>query len=188
LSGDWIPFASGRSNPDAELHPPETALTALDLQIEGMHCGACALRLERALAAEPGVRHAEVNYATASAHVLVAADRSGVEAPDAERLAAVVAATGYRVTDSSAPVDAEARDPLFWLSVLCAAPFLLSMLAMAAGWHALMLPPWLEFALATPGAVHGRCALLPRCLGVLARRPRQHGCADRARHQLLPGV
>ena len=47
---------------------PDAILTALDLQIDGMHCGACALRLEKALAAEPGVRHAEVNYATASAH------------------------------------------------------------------------------------------------------------------------
>jgi len=129
---------------------PDDSLTACDLQIEGMHCGGCALRLERALAAEPGVRHAEVNYATASAHVLLAAETPGVRVPDAARLAQVVEATGYRVVASGSPETGDGGDPLLWLSVGCAMPFLASMLAMAAGWHALMLPPWLEFALATP--------------------------------------
>jgi len=123
----------------------DTGLATLDLQIEGMHCGGCALRLEKALAAEPGVRHAEVNYATASAHVVTATG-----GPDVSRLAEVVAATGYKVVSSSTAEAGEAADPLLWLSIICAAPFLGSMLAMAAGWHALMLPPWLEFALATP--------------------------------------
>lgn len=121
------------------------ALTSIDLQIEGMHCGGCALRLEKALAAEPGVRHAEVNYATASAHLVLAAD-----GPDATRLAKVVEATGYRVLASGSPTAEGEHDPLLWMSVLLALPFLASMLAMAAGVHALVLPPWLEFALATP--------------------------------------
>ena len=124
---------------------PAAALTAIDLQIEGMHCGACALRLEKALTAEPGVRHAEVNYATASAHLLLAAD-----GPDAVQLAKVVEATGYKVVASGKPAAGGEHDPLLWLSVLVALPFLASMAAMAAGTHAFMLPRWLEFALATP--------------------------------------
>jgi len=127
----------------------DDALTAFDLQIAGMHCGACALRLERALAAEPGVRHAEVNYATASAHVLLAPGTPGA-LPDAARLTQVVEATGYRVVGSATAGGSQPPDLLFWLALLCAVPFLLAMVAMAAGWHALMLPPWLEFALATP--------------------------------------
>ncbi|MBU3693624.1 MAG: cation-translocating P-type ATPase [Rhodocyclaceae bacterium] len=129
---------------------PQDTLAALDLQIEGMHCGGCALRLERALAAEPGVRHAEVNYATASAHVLLAAEIPSTQVPDAARLAQVVEANGYRVVASGSPQSGDGRDLLLWLSVACAVPFLVSMLAMAASWHALMLPPWAEFALATP--------------------------------------
>lgn len=125
-------------------------LTALDLQIGGMHCGACALRLERALAAEPGVALAEVNYATAGAHVLLAPAKPGAPVPDAGRLAAVVEAAGYRVVSSATPGVGETRDPMLWLALLCAVPFVAAMLAMAVGWHSLMLPPWLEFALATP--------------------------------------
>jgi Cu+-exporting ATPase len=124
---------------------PDTALVILDLQIEGMHCGGCAVRLEKALAAEPGVRHAEVNYATASAHVVTHAD-----GPGASRLAEVVAATGYKVVASAKPEAGESADPLLWLSIVCSVPFLVSMLAMAVGSHALMLPAWLQLILATP--------------------------------------
>ena len=125
--------------------PADTPLTTIDLQIEGMHCGGCALRLEKALIAEPGVRHAEVNYATASAHVVTTAD-----GPGALRLAEVVAATGYKVVASATPEAGKLADPLLWLSIGCAAPFIVSMLAMAAGSHALMLPAWLQLILATP--------------------------------------
>lgn len=128
----------------------DQALVALDLQISGMHCGACALRLERALAAEPGVAHADVNYATASAHVLVAPATPGAPVPDAARLARIVEATGYQVVASATATTGDVRDPLLWLAVACAVPFLLAMVSMAGGWHAFMLPPWLEFALATP--------------------------------------
>jgi len=124
---------------------PDATLTALDLQIEGMHCGACALRLEKALAAEPGVRHAEVNYATASAHVLVAAG-----GPSAADLGEVVEATGYRVLASQTPHAASATDWLLWLALAAAVPFLLSMGAMLAGRHEWTLPPWTEWMLATP--------------------------------------
>jgi Cu+-exporting ATPase len=124
---------------------PDATLTALDLQIEGMHCGACALRLEKALAAEPGVRHAEVNYATASAHVLVAAG-----GPSAADLGEVVEATGYRVLASQTPHAASATDWLLWLALAAAVPFLLSMGAMLAGRHEWTLPPWTEWVLATP--------------------------------------
>jgi Cu+-exporting ATPase len=124
---------------------PDTALVTLDLQIEGMHCGGCAVRLEKALAAEPGVRHAEVNYATASARVVTSAD-----GPGASRLAEVVAANGYKVVASATPEAGESADPLLWLSIVCSVPFLVSMLAMALGSHALMLPAWLQLILATP--------------------------------------
>jgi Cu+-exporting ATPase len=62
---------------------------AIELQIQGMHCAACVARVERALAAVPGVRSASVNYATERARVRLAA------AVPAESLAAAVRAAGY---------------------------------------------------------------------------------------------
>ncbi len=41
----------------------------LDLDVEGMTCGACAARVQRILGRQDGVETAEVNYATGRAHV-----------------------------------------------------------------------------------------------------------------------
>ncbi len=52
--------------------PPNHPVT-LSLQIEGMTCASCVVRVERALAAVPGVTSASVNLATERAEVLSAA-------------------------------------------------------------------------------------------------------------------
>jgi len=44
-------------------------MASVKLEIEGMHCAGCAGRVERAMAAVPGVRMASVNYATGTAYV-----------------------------------------------------------------------------------------------------------------------
>ena len=41
--------------------------TTTDLVVEGMTCGSCAARIQQALASQPGVVDAEVNFATARA-------------------------------------------------------------------------------------------------------------------------
>ncbi len=61
----------------------------VDLEIEGMTCASCALRIEKKLNRVPGVT-ATVNYATEKAHVVLPPDVSVEEA------IAVVEATGYR--------------------------------------------------------------------------------------------
>ncbi len=61
----------------------------LDLPVDGMTCASCALRVERALLAVPGVTSATVNPATATARVSGTAGAQSV-------IAAVVGA-GYRV-------------------------------------------------------------------------------------------
>jgi Cu+-exporting ATPase len=63
----------------------------IDLQVTGMTCATCALRVEKALRAVPGVRDASVNLATEQASV-------SVDAPvDAQTLAAAVRQAGYDV-------------------------------------------------------------------------------------------
>jgi len=79
---------------------PEPA--PVDLAIEGMSCASCVGRVERALAAVPGVTDASVNLATERATVAGFADPLA--------LAAVATAAGYpaRVIDRA---DADAAEP-----------------------------------------------------------------------------
>jgi copper-transporting P-type ATPase V len=45
------------------------ATSTIDFRVEGMTCGSCAARVQRVLAKTEGVADAEVNLATARAHV-----------------------------------------------------------------------------------------------------------------------
>jgi cation transport ATPase len=65
----------------------------LELDVSGMTCGSCALRVQRALSREPGVSDALVNYATGRATVALAPG-----ALDTARLIAAVERAGYRAS------------------------------------------------------------------------------------------
>ncbi|MFP5405412.1 MAG: copper ion binding protein, partial [Gammaproteobacteria bacterium] len=67
---------------------------AIGLQVTGMTCASCSTRVEKALAAVPGVRQASVNLATEQA--LVEAE----PAVSVEALAAAVRKAGYDVASS----------------------------------------------------------------------------------------
>jgi len=77
--------------PELEAPPAEP----IHLRIRGMHCASCVSRVERALAAVPGVREASVNLATDRARVL----------PDStvriETLAAAVRSAGYEAVPAA---------------------------------------------------------------------------------------
>src|SRR3954470_20342486 len=66
------------------------AATTLDVPVVGMHCVACAARIEKALAATPGVQQSGVNFATGRA--TVAYDPS---ATNPQELREVVRGQGY---------------------------------------------------------------------------------------------
>jgi Cu+-exporting ATPase len=63
-----------------------------DLPIEGMTCGACATRLEKALRRVPGVQDANVNFALERAAVDFAAEQTDLPA-----LADAVTRAGFQV-------------------------------------------------------------------------------------------
>ena len=131
-----------------------------ELAIEGMSCGSCVGRVERALAAVPGVIEASVNLATERARVRTAGPA------DTTRLAGAVRAAGYRI---AAPVTAGAGDEglagdrgtgaaggglssearHLLVAITLSAPLVLPMLGMLAGRH-WMLPGWIQLLLATP--------------------------------------
>ncbi|WP_322094498.1 heavy metal translocating P-type ATPase [Paraburkholderia bannensis] len=80
-----------------------------ELDIRGMTCASCAMRVEKALAKVPGVTRATVNLATDRATVEATAD-----APDAaalaQQLVAAVEKAGYEATPIAAPEPVPAQE------------------------------------------------------------------------------
>ena len=117
------------------------------LDIGGMTCASCAGRVERALRQVPGVVDASVNFATEKASVTLAGD-AGLDA-----LSAAVRRAGYHasaVREATAPGTKPL--PPWWPAAVSAAlslPLMAPMLARLAGID-LVLPGWLQLALATP--------------------------------------
>ena len=122
----------------------ESQLHEVSLAIGGMSCASCVGRVERALLAVPGVQRAAVNLATEQARVDGSAELAG--------LIAAVKKAGYEAAPASEPVAAPNGMPEAWLLAIgaaLAAPLLLPMLAAPFG-VMLMLPGWLQLALAAP--------------------------------------
>ncbi len=71
----------------------DTEPKTLDLSVEGMTCGSCAARVQRALEKTEGVERADVNFATGSARVYATQDL------DAQQLAQAVDRVGYSVKE-----------------------------------------------------------------------------------------
>jgi len=123
--------------------------TAIDIGIGGMTCASCVGRVERALKKVPGVQEATVNLATESARIVVTGDDQ-MEA----RLRRAVRDAGY---EPRTPAQMDAADNVSpWagfgpvaLGLLLSAPLALPMLGNLFGQH-WMLPPWVQFLLATP--------------------------------------
>lgn len=121
-----------------------------DLPISGMTCASCAGRVERALTKVPGVKRVSVNLANEQAHV------ETLTTMDVSTLIAAVEKAGYGATILENRPDAVDRQLHLnrerWALVLAiglAFPLLLPMLLEPFGVH-LMLPSWMQFALATP--------------------------------------
>jgi Cu+-exporting ATPase len=129
---------------------------ALDLQLTGMTCAACAARIEKVLNRADGV-HAAVNFATETAHVEFDADKA-----TAQTLIDAVRSAGYDAApavDPFAQPEHEAQDEArryrrelsrFAIAAVFTLPLVAQMTAMAVGQHGWILPVWVQFALAAP--------------------------------------
>ena len=85
-------ISSDRSSFDAEIAPEDADL--LDVPVNGMTCGACATRLQKALTRAPGIHAADVNFATERARVKFDASQTGIDA-----IAAAVGRAGFEVPE-----------------------------------------------------------------------------------------
>ncbi|WP_376868968.1 heavy metal translocating P-type ATPase [Aeromonas veronii] len=129
-------------------------------QITGMSCAGCSARLNKMLAALPGVISAEVNFSIEQARIVLipgmqtpAALREQIEALGFGAQLAQGSASGRRqqLLEREAQEAATARQAQtrVIVSALLTLPLLVGMLAMVGlfPWH---LPAWLELLLATP--------------------------------------
>ena len=119
------------------------------VQIEGMTCASCVAHVEKALLALPGVLNASVNLATEKATVT---SRTPMAFVDLQR---AIENAGYHAQPEQPPAPGEYRAAAgqdWWpaiLSLLLSIPLLIPMMGQLWGrdWG---LPPWTQFALATP--------------------------------------
>ncbi len=126
----------------------------LKLQVQGMTCASCVMRVEKSLKAVPGVQEASVNLATEQATV------QALPGVPAAALIAAVKKAGYEALVAPAPAAAAATEnqgsattlPGWWpvaLAALLTLPLVTPMALQFFGLH-WMLPGWLQWALATP--------------------------------------
>jgi Cu+-exporting ATPase len=115
------------------------------LPIEGMTCATCVARVEKALKAVPGVGSAEVNLASETATVTLAAGARP------ESLVEAVHKAGYEARLAPAP-QAQGPDRSWWPVAASAALTLPLMLPMVLGLFGVewALPAWAQLVLATP--------------------------------------
>ena len=121
-----------------------------------MTCAACAARIEKVLNRAPGVR-AAVNFATETAHVEFEPDEASreslIEAVRKAGYDAAPAVDPFTQPEHVARVEARRyRKDLahFALAAVLTAPLVAQMFFMVDGRHEMMMPVWLQCALATP--------------------------------------
>jgi len=130
----------------------EVPADTVQLAIEGMTCASCVARVEKALAAVPGVLKASVNLASESARVelvpgvvtpralIMAVEQAGYDARREET-------AGLRTAAAQDPAGALKRDVI--IAIFLALPLVGPMVLSLAG-VPMMLPAWLQWLLATP--------------------------------------
>ncbi len=139
------------SNGSSELPLQQgTALATAELELGGMHCSACATRIQRSLSRLPPVSSASVNLATARA--FVAYDPARLSDEDLCEAVSAVGYTATPVTDGAAPSD---EDPDHWARRAAISwPLAIAALVVSvagpetplAGWSVLALGIIVEFA------------------------------------------
>ena len=117
-------------------------------QIEGMTCQACASRIEKVLNKKDFVESAGVNFASEEAQVTF--DDSKTSIAD---IIAIIQKTGYGAQEKTEELPQAAPEAhigwRLWLLFAISIPFLIGMAGMLVGRNDWMIPPYVQFALAS---------------------------------------
>ncbi|WP_019119584.1 heavy metal translocating P-type ATPase [Brevibacillus massiliensis] len=136
----------------------DTAKESVDLQLVGMTCAACAMRIEKGLGKLPGVSKAAVNFATETAHVEY--NPADVSVSDMQKK---VEKLGYKAVPKQEEAEpgehrkqelARQKSKLL-VSALLSLPLLWSMVSHFSFTSWIWVPdlfmnPWMQLLLATP--------------------------------------
>jgi len=124
------------------------------LELEGMTCAACAMRIEKVLNRIDGIS-ATVNFATEKARIRIAPGAATLET-----LIAAVNKAGYGAHESIGTSREEEKQRraaayrnelrVFWVAAALTLPLVAQMSVMFLGYHEDVLPRWLQWLLATP--------------------------------------
>ena len=118
-----------------------TAATRIRLQIEGMDCAACALKIETAMQRLPGVSEIDVSYTAGTLALKVDEDRTSFRIIEDK-----VRALGYQPSGpapgSKQPLPAKRTKKPWWKGAKARLVFLTGALFAAAFVAALFLPEW----------------------------------------------
>ncbi|ELA09654.1 copper(heavy metal)-transporting P-type ATPase [Moraxella macacae 0408225] len=122
-------------------------IQSVTLNIDGMSCQACAVRIEKVLGKKPAIIQAQVNFANETA--LIKYDENQT---NPQQISDWVEKTGYHAT-FGATKEVYHENPLKQWQLLgvwlCFIPFLVGMGGMLVGRHDLMPPVLVQFVLAT---------------------------------------
>ena len=117
-------------------------------QIEGMTCQACASRIEKMLNKKDFIESAGVNFASEEAQVTF--DDSKTSIAD---IIAIIQKTGYGAQEKTDELPQTAPEAhigwRLWLLFAINIPFLIGMAGMLVGRNDWMIPPYVQFALAS---------------------------------------
>ncbi len=111
--------------------------------ITGMTCQACANRIEKVLNKKPAIETATVNFATEILQVSYDDTKTSQD-----EIVAWVAKTGFGATLDKPMMKTQMPWQL-WVLWGLSLPFWVGMIGMMVGSHALMIPVWVQFMLAT---------------------------------------
>lgn len=126
---------------------------SVDLRIGGMHCSACAVRIEKAVGRLPGVKQAAVSYASRSAWIVYEPSRLSVS-----DIGSAITRLGFQSSSEQRPAfDRQERTMLLLrliLSILLTIPLLLPMahhfeLLSFLPVPSLLMNRWVQLGLAT---------------------------------------
>lgn len=126
----------------------------IELTLSGMTCSACATRIEKVLNKTDGVVQANVNLASEKATVKYINGMTDIDA-----IIGRVKKIGYDAKPAvkeNAEAEKEAKEQqykkqrnAFIIGAVISIPFLIAMIGEFTGNHALMMPGWIQFILAT---------------------------------------
>jgi len=142
--------SSAQRTVEADEARVDQTMSQSELSVEGMHCGSCAVRVQRTLSRQPGVADAHVNFANHRANVVY--DPQAVSLDD---LRTSVERIGYALAEAPAAVvgvqaeDASARESRAWRRMnLLAWPPAVTVMVLSAGFSGQGWARWLSLPLA----------------------------------------